>query len=310
MTPTKNLYSVVIPVYNSSKIIDSTVSRIRNFFLSNELSFEIILVNDGSKDNSWGVIAELANKYPELTSINLLKNYGQHCANLCGFNTAKGDFIITMDDDLQNPPEELEKLINKISEGYDLVIGRFELKKHAFTRRIGSKFVGWLNRKVFGIKSNLILTNFRIIHRDVIDRICQEHFFDPYIPGLILKFSSNQCNILVRHSARADGKSNYTMRKLLKLIGNILFNHSSLPLRYAAVFGFLVSSVSFLLSFYYLMEAIIVGTSVPGWTSLAVLLSFLNGVLILLLSIIGEYIIRVLRQISPQRSYEIKEIIS
>ena len=310
MIPKNKLYSVVVPVYNSEKIIETTTSRIRDFFISCEIDFEIILINDGSRDSSWTVIARLAKKFPEVISINLLKNYGQHNANLCGFKQAKGEYVITMDDDLQNPPEELEKLINKSSEGYDLVIGRFETKQHAFTRRIGSKFVGWLNRKIFNVKDKLVLTNFRIIHRDVIDRICQDQIFDPYIPGLVLKYSSNQCNVLVKHLARADGKSNYTMRKILKLVGNILFNYSSLPLRYAAVLGFLVSSASFVLSFYYLIEALLVGTSVPGWTSLAVLLSFFNGVLILLISIIGEYIIRVLRQIGIQRCYEIKEIIS
>ena len=117
------MYSVVIPVFNSVDIIEKTVNGVRSYFLSSKNNFEIILVNDGSKDNSWEVIERLANKYDELISINLVKNYGQHNANMCGFRHASGDYLITMDDDLQNPPEEIAKLIEKANEGYDIVIG-------------------------------------------------------------------------------------------------------------------------------------------------------------------------------------------
>lgn len=305
----KMLYSVVIPVYNSANIVAETIAQVREFFLSRSLRFEIVLVNDGSKDDSWGVIAGMACRYSEVTAINLLKNYGQHHANLCGFRHAKGNYVITMDDDLQNPPEEIAKLIQTSKEGYDLIIGRFETKQHSFVRRIGSQFVGWLNRKVFDVRDDLVLTNFRIIRRDVVDRICLDKSFAPYIPGLALKYSSHRCNVLVRHLPRAEGKSNYTWRKILRLVATILFNHSSIPLRYGAAFGFLVAGGSFLLSLYFLLEAVINGTNAPGWASLVVLLSFFNGVLILLLSVIGEYLIRILREINTQCSYEVKEIV-
>ena len=305
----KTLYSVVIPVYNSSKIVEDTVSQVREFFLAQALRFEIILINDGSNDNSWPVIACLARRYSELTSINLLKNYGQHNANLCGFIEAKGDYVITMDDDLQNPPDEIAKLIYAVQGGYDLVIGHFESKRHPLVRRVGSQFVGWLNRKVFDVNDHLVLTNFRIIHRSVVDRICRDRSFVPYIPGLVLKYSSSRSNVMVRHLPRAEGKSNYTYRKLLRLVATILFNHSSIPLRYGAAFGFMVAGSSFLLSIYFLLEAAINGTKAPGWATVVVLLSFFNGVLILLLSIIGEYLIRILREIGNQRSFEIREIV-
>lgn len=309
MSSNKTLYSIVIPVYNSANIVANTVSRIREFFLTQSLRFEIILVNDGSIDGSWNVIADLARECPQVTAINLLKNYGQHHANLCGFRETKGDYVITMDDDLQNPPEEIAKLIQSVQEGHDLVIGRFESKQHSLVRRLGSQFVGWLNRKVFDVTDNLVLSNFRIIRRDVVDRICEDKSFAPYIPGLVLKYSSQRCNVLVRHLPRAEGKSNYTWKKILRLVTTILFNHSSIPLRYGAAFGFLVAGVSFLLSLYFLLEAMVRGTNAPGWASLVVMLSFFNGVLILLLSIIGEYIVRILREIGTQRSYEIKEIV-
>ncbi|HTN66573.1 MAG TPA: glycosyltransferase family 2 protein [Burkholderiaceae bacterium] len=304
-----SLYSVVIPVYNSARIVASTVSQAREFFLAHGLRFEIVLVNDGSPDASWEVISGLARQYPEIVAIDLLKNYGQHHANLCGFREAKGDYIITMDDDLQNSPEEIAKLIETAQRGYDLVLGRFEIKQHSFVRRLGSRFVGWLNRKVFEVKGDLVLSNFRIVRRDVVDRVCQDRSFGPYIPGLVLKYSARRCNVLVNHLPRAEGKSNYTWRKILRLVATILFNHSSIPLRYGAAFGFVVAGGSFLLSLYFLLEAMISGAKAPGWASLVVLLSFFNGVLILLLSVIGEYLIRILREIGTQRSYEVREVV-
>ena len=302
------LFSVVIPVYNSAKILAITVSRVRAFFLTRGLRFEVVLVNDGSSDASWEVISGLAQCNPEVVAIDLLKNYGQHHANLCGFREAKGDFIITMDDDLQNPPEEIDRLIETAQQGYDVVIGRFESKRHSFVRRLGSRFVGWLNRAVFEVNGDLTLSNFRIIRRDVVDRVCQDRSFSPYIPGLVLKYSARRCNVSVHHSPRAEGKSNYTWRKILRLVATILFNYSTIPLRYAAAFGFLVAGGSFLLSLYFLLSAMIMGTNAPGWASLVVLLSFFNGVLILLLSIIGEYLIRILRELGAQRTYEVRAI--
>ena len=267
-----------------------------------------MLVNDGSIDTSWELISDLAKQYPEIVAVELLKNYGQHNANLCGFREAKGGFIITMDDDLQNPPEEIGKLIETAHQGHDLVIGRFEVKQHPIVRRLGSHVVSWLNRKVFKVEDNLILSNFRIIRRDVVDRVCQDKSFTPYIPGLVLQYSSRRSNVMVKHLPRTEGKSNYTWRKILRMVASILFNHSSIPLRYGAAFGFVTAATSFILSLYFLLEAMVMGTSAPGWASLVVLLSFFNGVLIMLLSVIGEYLIRILREVSTQRCYEVREV--
>ena len=302
------LYSVVIPVYNSEKFVASTVSRVRDFFHNYGERFEIVLVNDGSIDTSWEIISDLAKQYPEIVAVDLLKNYGQHNANLCGFREAKGGFIITMDDDLQNPPEEIGKLIETAQQGHDLVIGRFEAKQHPIVRRLGSHVVSWLNRKVFTVEDDLVLSNFRIIRRDVVDRVCQDKSFTPYIPGLVLQYSSRRSNVMVKHLPRTEGKSNYTWRKILRMVASILFNHSSIPLRYGAAFGFVTAATSFILSLYFLLEAMVMGTSAPGWASLVVLLSFFNGVLIMLLSVIGEYLIRILREVSTQRCYEVREV--
>lgn len=303
------LFSVVIPVYNSATVIAETVSQVRAFFLSQGHRYEIILVNDGSVDGSWNIVSGLAKSLPDVVGINLLKNYGQHNANLCGFREARGDYVITMDDDLQNPPVEIGKLIEAARQGHDLVIGRFESKRHPFMRRFGSRIVGWLNRKAFGVKEHLVLSNFRIIRRDVVNRVCLDKSVAPYIPGLVLKYSARRCNVPVQHNVRVHGTSTYTFRKLLSLVANILFNHSTLPLRFGAAFGFVVSGTSFLFGMFYLVRTTIWGSAVPGWATLVVLLSFFNGVLILLLSIIGEYLIRVLRELGSANSYIVNEVI-
>lgn len=143
-------YSVVIPVYNSEKLVAETVMETVAFFKKNGLPhYEIMLVNDGSPDNSWAIISDLAKTVPGVRAINLLKNYGQHTAVYCGIINATGDYIITMDDDMQNPPEEIIKLIVKIQEGYDLVFARFEQKQHASYHKLGTRLIGYFNKKIF-----------------------------------------------------------------------------------------------------------------------------------------------------------------
>ena len=303
------IFSVVIPVFNSEKIVADTIGQTIQFFELQNYNYEIILVNDGSTDASWRVLADLAIKNKRVKAINLLHNYGQHNANLCGFQASVGDYVITMDDDLQNPPAEIEKLINTVLEGYDLVIGRFKEKKHSLFRRLGSKIIGTINRKVFYSEKGFVLTNFRIIHRDVIDRVCAYKSRVPYIPGLVVMFSKDRKNVLVEHHPRKEGKSNYSISKITKLVLTILFNYSSLPLRVMGAIGFTVSVISLMLALYYFISAVVAGTNVPGWSTLVIMVSFFNGFLILMVSLVGEYVIRLLRESGSSESYYVKEII-
>jgi len=156
---------------------------------------------------------------------------------------------------------------------------------------------------------DLVLSNFRIIHKDVIDRVCQDQSPAPYIPGILLKNSSRRSNVLVKHQARTIGESNYNLRRIIRLVGSLLFNHSSIPLRLVAGFGFIVAAASFLLGISYLLKALILGTTTPGWATLVVIISFFNGMLILLMSVIGEYLIRIMHEVSSQKSYEIQDIV-
>ena len=302
-------YSVVIPVFNSDAVVGVTVNRTVGFFRNEALDFEIILVNDGSSDTSWNVIEQKAREYSEVVAVNLLHNYGQHVANLCGFSLCTGDYVITMDDDLQNPPEEIRKLIDKAAEGYDLVIGRFKEKKHSLARRMGSHVVGLINRKVFNSPKGLVLSNFRLIRKDVVQRVCSYKASYPYIPGLVIMFSSRRANVLVEHNKREAGKSNYNVWRIAKLLSEILFNYSSYPLRIVAGVGLVTALISFMLSVFYLMVSVFAGTNVPGWTTVVVLLSFFNGMTLFVLGMVGEYLVRLINQTSRTDPYHIQEVV-
>lgn len=302
-------YSVVIPVYNSAAIVGVTIDRTVAFFSQSPHDYEIILVNDGSRDDSWRIIAEKARANPRIVAINLLQNYGQHAANLCGFRASTGDYVVTMDDDMQNPPEEIQHLIDTAAQGYDLVIGRFRQKQHAFYRRLGAMLIRAINRRIFNADKDLVLTNFRLIRKDVVERICNYQTSYPYISGLALMFSNHRTNVLVEHLPRAAGKSTYSLWKILKLVSTLLFNYSSYPLRLVASIGVTISALGFALGLYYLIFSLVVGVQVPGWTTLVVLLSFFNGVTILILSMIGEYCVRLINQVSSSASYHVKDIV-
>jgi polyisoprenyl-phosphate glycosyltransferase len=303
-------YSVVIPVYNSEKIVGETVTRVVEVFEGAGLRFEIVLVNDGSPDRSWAVISEIARTTPHVVALNLLKNYGQHHANLAGFMESTGDYVITMDDDLQNPPDQALLLIDAALEGHDVVFGEFERKQAPGFRRLGSKMVSAINRRIFGQPDDLAVSNYRILRRDVVDRICASRTAHPYVTGQALLFSNNPGNVRVRHEARPIGSSGYTLTRILRLVLTILFSYSSYPLRAAAVGGFCLAALSFLLGAFYFVHGLVQGSSVPGWTSLVVIVSVFNGFIIAMLSMLGEYVVRTLNAVSVQQSFHVIDRVS
>lgn len=303
-------YSIVIPVYNSVDVAGRTVDRVVEVFESAGLSFELILVNDGSRDGSWDVIAERARAHPRVTALDLLHNYGQHQANLAGFREATGDYVITMDDDLQNPPDQALVLVDAAMGGYDVVFGRFEQKQATGYRRLGSRAITLINRRVFGQPVDLAVSNFRILRRDVVDRICASRTANPYITGQALLYSSNRTHVSVRHEPRVAGASSYGLVKILRLVLTILFSYSVYPLRLAALWGFVIAAVSFVLGAVYLVKGAVGDTEVQGWTTIVVLLAVFNGVTIALLSMLGEYIVRTLNTVSSDESYHVVSRVS
>jgi len=307
---TEYCYSVVVPVYNSEAVVGRTVEAILGFFDATGLRHQLVLVNDGSTDGSWDVIAECARRDRRVVALDLLRNYGQHRANLAGFRESSGDFVVTMDDDLQNPPDQILPLIARALEGHDVVFGRFERKQAPLHRRWGSLLIGWINRHVFHQPDGLTVSNFRILRREVVDRICRSGTAHPYVTGQALLYSRNPADVLVRHEPRTVGTSGYSTLRILRLVATILFSYSLWPLRVAAVTGFVVSVLSFLLGCFYLARALFVDTPVEGWTTLVVLVSFLGGCVIALLSMLGEYVIRILDAMTSQDAYVVAQRVS
>jgi polyisoprenyl-phosphate glycosyltransferase len=303
-------YSIVIPVYNSAAVVGDTIDQVVEVFEAAGLSYELILVNDGSPDHSWDVISERARKGKHIVALNLLHNYGQHNANLAGFREASGAYVITMDDDLQNPPDQALLLIDEAMTGRDVVFGRFEQKQARGYRVLGSKAIGMINRRIFGQPDDLAVSNFRILRRDVVDRICASRTAHPYITGQALLYSRNRSNVLVQHRAREIGKSNYNIVRIARLVLTILFSYSLFPLRFAAFAGFVIAGVSFLLGLIYLVIGALGHTQVQGWTTLVVLVAALNGFTIAMLSMLGEYVVRTLNAVSAAEPYHVIDRVS
>jgi glycosyltransferase involved in cell wall biosynthesis len=300
-------YSVVIPVFNSANVVGTTVDATVEFFESRQLPYEIILVNDGSGDASWEVLSAKFEQHHRVIALNLLRNYGQHTAVLCGLRHSRGEYVVTLDDDMQNPPPEIAHLIAKADAGHDLVFGRYTRKMHSPVRRIGSRIVDLTNNRIFGKPRDLKLTNFRILDRRVVDRILSHRTNYPYINGLAILYAHRPADVEVEHRPRKTGRSQYGLFKITELVMRILFNYSSFPMRLVSTIGLVVAVGSLGLSALILVRALFRGTAAPGWASVAVMLSFFNGVSLLLLGMLGEYVLRILNQVSHIDQYHVAE---
>lgn len=302
-------YSIVIPVYNSEKTLVELFSRITKVFEDISNSYEIIFINDGSIDNSWGKLTELANIDSHVVGVNLMRNFGQHNAIMCGFNKCVGDFIITLDDDLQHPPEEIPKLIAEIDKGTaDVVIGSYGKKQHNFIRNMGTSLVKKITKKTLGIPVNLDMTSFRIISRQVIDEVIKFNTVSPRIGLIIFNVTKNIVNVKTEHHPRKEGKSGYPFTKLVGNFLDNIINYSSLPLRMASYAGFILSLSSFLLGIYFAFSLFFNLITVSGFTTIVVLITFFFGTTIMILGLIGEYLIRIIHASEYKPQYIIRKI--
>lgn len=296
------LVSVVVPVYGSERTVRSLAERLKEVFAKMDMEYEVILVDDASPDEVWRVMRKLRAEEPRVKIIQHMRNFGQHKATLCGLAHARGDFVVTMDDDLQHPPEELPKLLKAITEDddADVIIGAYETKRHSWLRNLGSWAVTRLTTFVFRQDPNLKLTSFLIMRRRVVDELVNHTYHNPRIGQLLLLITNRIKNTPVAHHAREDGRSGYRLSRLVSdALDNILSN-SSLPLQVVSYLGFGCSALSFVLSIYYLCKYFLGGVEVPGWTTIVLLLLLFFGVTLLSLGVVGEYLIRILRQV--QRS--------
>jgi len=238
-------YSVVVPVYNSEASLDELCSRIHEVFVTLKENYEIILVDDSSTDNSWLVMKALRKRNRNIKIIQLMKNFGQHNALICGLHHVSGRYVITMDDDLQNPPEEIPKLIHEIKKGYDSVIGALDEKHDRLLKKTGSFLIRYLNTTIFNKPKNIKLSSFRIMTKALTDEIKVLKTPYPYIAGMLLSLTANIANVTVKHEKRKYGRSTYGLNKLIKLAFNLIINYTAIPLRLLTSFGILISIISF-----------------------------------------------------------------
>jgi undecaprenyl-phosphate 4-deoxy-4-formamido-L-arabinose transferase len=300
--------SVVIPVFRSESVLEPLFERLTAVLDATERSYEIVFVDDGSPDRSWDVLCELRARSPErVTAIQLMRNFGQHNALMCGFAHARGHYIVTMDDDLQNPPEEVPKLLEAIRKGdLDVVYGQYDKKQHHQGRNLGSKVVNAFFRLVF--RSRATITSFRIIRRDVLESILSYDLNFTLVDGLLAWNTRRIGTVPVEHHPRQEGGSGYSLGKLLTLALNLFTNFSLLPLQIASFVGLLAALGGFALGAYYLLQYFAGNIAVPGYASTITAIFVLGGLQLLSLGIIGEYLGRLHLNVNRKPQYTIRTV--
>lgn len=298
--------SVIIPVYNGAETIIPLTERLLKVLPDLFEFYEIILVDDCSPDNSWNVLKDLREKNPNVVrSIHLARNFGQHNATLCGIRAARYEICITMDDDLQHPPEQLPLLIEELNKGYDVVYAIPKKLPHSWWRNLGSKMTKLILSKIMGIPIREIGA-FRVFRTYLRDAFADYRSPEVYIDPLLAWGTKNFSHVLVEEDKREIGESNYSFAKLVKASLLILTGYSTAPLRFSSMLGFLFMLFGFAILIYVLVITITLG-STPGFPFLASIISIFAGVQLFTLGIIGEYLARVYDRASDRPPYVVRE---
>jgi glycosyltransferase involved in cell wall biosynthesis len=302
--------SVVVPVFRSGPGLADLYQRLAPVLEKLTPQWEIILVDDASNDGTFAHMLELHRRDARVKAIRFARNMGQQHATLCGIKRSRGDVVVTLDDDLQNPPEEIPSFLARLDEGYDLVIGRIrEGKKHSPWRNLSSAAMQKLVGRVLGKPEHLSLSSYRAMTRRGADALASYRGVQTYLPALMFGLIPHDriANVDVGHDPRHHGASTYTLRKLFKLSSHLLINHSSIPLRLTSGLGFVTSALSLAYAAYVVVDAVVFGTAVKGWASLAVLITLVGGTILMCLGIVGEYIGRLLAESSAPEQFPVFE---
>ncbi len=281
--------SIVVPVYNGAGSVGELVGALEQLQIAG--GHEIILVNDGSPDNSREVCQGLIERARvPITLVDMARNFGEHNAVMAGLRHASGAHVITMDDDLQNPPEEVERLLAFAQQsGKDVIYTYYDEKRHSAWRNLGSAFTNWIAGFVLDKPKGLYLSSFRCMSAFVVREVTRYEGPFPYVDGLLLQVTQSIDRLLVRHLPRAIGRSNYTMRRLLRLWMSMFVNFSVMPLRISTLTGFALSVIGTVGSVITLIESLFLATP-TGWASLMAAVLLLSGVQLVILGIVGEYL--------------------
>jgi glycosyltransferase involved in cell wall biosynthesis len=298
--------SIVVPVYNGAESVQTLVERLYQVLPEVAREYEVILVNDGSQDQSWERILDLSKQYAWISGINLARNYGQHNALLSGIRQVQYEFTITLDDDLQNPPEEIPALLAKLAEGYDVVYGTPAREQHGLWRDLASQITKIALQGAMGVESARKVSAFRAFRTRVREAFGDYHGFSVNIDVLLTWGTNRFTSISVRHDPRRLGSSNYSFSKLVYHGLNMLTGFSTLPLQLASITGFTFMFFGIGVLAYVLVRYAILGYSVPGFPFLASIIAIFSGAQLFALGIIGEYLARMYFQIMDRPPYALR----
>jgi glycosyltransferase involved in cell wall biosynthesis len=298
--------SIVVPVYNSQETLADLLAQLASVLPGLASNYEVILVNDGSRDQSWKTIVQLAGEYPWLVGINLMRNYGQHNALLCGVREAQYAVIVTMDDDLQHPPGEIYKLLDKLQEGFDVVYGLPEKLPHDWWRNWFSLFTKRVLAYVMGIKTIRDIGAFRAF-RSYLRKAFENYQAPDIILDVLLSWGTTQfATTTVNQASRQVGHSNYNFSRLVQVAMLILTGYSTAPLRFASMLGFMFTIFGIAV-FLYVLGVYFIHGSIPGFPFLASIITLFSGVQLFALGLIGEYLARVFDRSMERPTYVIDE---
>ncbi len=299
--------SVVIPIYNSQNTLVDLVQRLTQVMPTICSEYEIILVNDNSRDQSWEIIEKLSQSHPGIHGLNLMRNYGQHNALLCGLRAALYEIVVTLDDDLQNPPEEISKLIQELDKGYDVVYGTPLKQAQSLWRNFASLVTRLALQSTMGVKHARNVSAFRAFRTHL--RNAFDNYRSPYvILDVLLTWGTTQfSSVTVEHDSRKVGKSNYNLKRLINHAINMITGFTVLPLQFASFLGFTFALFGIIILIYVLGRYLIQGGSVPGFPFLASIIAIFSGVQLFALGIMGEYLARMHYRLMERPPYIIRD---
>ena len=302
--------SFVIPCYRSALTIRAVADEIDSAMAElPEYEHEIILVNDCSPDNTFEVISELALQRGHITAVDLARNFGQHAALMAGMRRSSGDIIVCLDDDGQTPACEVGRLLEKLEEGFDVVYASYDSKQHSGFRNFGSRVNALMTEIMLGKPRELSLTSYFAAKRFIIDEMLRYENCFPYVMGLVLRSTRNICNVPVTHRKREEGRSGYTMGKLLSLWMNGFTSFSIKPLRMATYLGAFTAFLGFVYAVIIVIRHFTEGMAPLGWSSTTALLLLLGGIILVVLGLIGEYVGRIFMCVNSSPQYVERQII-
>lgn len=306
MNNTGVVISIVSPVYRGEKMVHELVERIGNSVSSITNAYEIILVNDASPDNSWNEILKECSNDSRVKGLNLSRNFGQHYAITAGLSYAKGEWVVVMDCDLQDRPEEIPNLYNKALEGWDIVRAKRTERKDKYLKKLSSTIFHNIFDRMSGCKTDKAIANFGIYKRAVVDEMNKMPEYTRSFESLLRYVGFKESTIDVQHDERAEGKSTYSLQKLLKLTFDIIISNSNKPLRFAVGVGFFMSFISIMIAAYNIIAKLIGLVDVAGFTTTVFSIWFVGGLLLFVMGIIGLYIGKIFDQVKGRQLFIVR----